>query len=631
MIKIYLMITWMFCIYSCRPAHPSEKVSPAEGLQTRLLQGWNTWNNPSVLYYVYMPDGLALQLVYRNKQGGPYWLHDSYITDTNSTFPERITPLAHAYDGSYTDLVVEWSGMKARVTTATLGDDIVILCTPVGKQQKQHILAIEAGYLWNKPGSVVRKKGYIRATGVSGKINVYTTAAETDYKIPLNTPYFSFHSDQEAAVSSGKRRSMVEIKNIISQQQEAHALRMARYGESAEVYNAIQSVIAWNMIYDAFNNRGFSSVSRVWNEAWGGYILFDWDTYFIALMAALDNKNLAYANAIAITDAITDHGFIPNVKSTFATSNDRSQPPVGSLICRMIYDRYGEKWFLEAVYPNLLSWNRWWPQYRDNKGFLSWGSDPHPQGMDPHTRQAALFESGLDNSPLFDEAVFDENKNMLDQASVGLMGMYVADCNNLAEIADILGRADDVQELRKRSRQYGDKLQELWDEESGIYRDKDLRTGKFSSHLSPTNFYPLLGKIPDQHQAERMIKEHLMNAHEFCGTWMIPSIARDDPAFADNSYWRGRIWAPMNFLVYMGLTQYDLPDARRMLAGKSKALLLKSWLDEKRIFENYNAVTGAGNDVPNSDSFYAWGGLLGFIALMEEGYWTNLQAKNTNK
>ncbi|WP_425460037.1 MGH1-like glycoside hydrolase domain-containing protein [Exilibacterium tricleocarpae] len=33
----------------------------------------------------------------------------------------------------------------------------------------------------------------------------------------------------------------------------------------------------------------------------------------------------------------------------------------------------------------------------------------------------------------------------------------------------------------------------------------------------------------------------------------MPSIARNDPSFKDNTYWRGRIWAPMNFLGSVGL------------------------------------------------------------------------------
>ena len=37
------------------------------------------------------------------------------------------------------------------------------------------------------------------------------------------------------------------------------------------------------------------------------------------------------------------------------------------------------------------------------------------------------------------------------------------------------------------------------------------------------------------------------------------------------------------------------------------------------VFENYNALTGEGDDVVRSDKFYHWGALLGYIALIENG------------
>ena len=39
------------------------------------------------------------------------------------------------------------------------------------------------------------------------------------------------------------------------------------------------------------------------------------------------------------------------------------------------------------------------------------------------------------------------------------------------------------------------------------------------------------------------------------------------------------------------------------------------------VHENYNAATGEGNDVPNSNPFYHWGALTGLIGLMDEGLW----------
>ncbi|NJM94357.1 MAG: hypothetical protein HC842_06575 [Cytophagales bacterium] len=400
----------------------------------------------------------------------------------------------------------------------------------------------------------------------------------------------------------------------------------AQYGHLATAYDAMQNVMAWNVFYEANGDRAIASVSRMWNEAWGGYIIFDWDTYFAGVMAAVDNKALAYSNAKAITDAITTEGFVPNAEASWGRkTHDRSQPPVGSLCVRLIYDRYKEKDLLEAVYDKLLSWNRWWPQAREQQGFLSWGSNPTELMITPgekgNTKHSAMLESGLDNSPLFDEAQFDTTTHLLRLASVDLISLYIADCKELAYLAAELGRKEDVQELLKRGEAYGKKLQELWDEQTGIFRDLDLATGEFSTHLAPTNFYPLLAGVATPEQAQRMVKEHLMNPQEFYGEWMLPSISRRDPAFGDNSYWRGRVWAPMNFLVYLGLRQYNLPEAQRLLADRSVALIEKGWLQGGRVFENYNSVTGEGDDVRNSDPFYSWGGLLGLIGLMEYGYW----------
>ncbi len=75
----------------------------------------------------------------------------------------------------------------------------------------------------------------------------------------------------------------------------------------------------------------------------------------------------------------------------------------------------------------------------------------------------------------------------------------------------------------------------------------------------------------------------------------------------------------MNFLVYLGLRNYNLRRARADLAERSYKLLMKSWQSDHAIYENYNSITGAGNDVRSSDANYHWGALLGVISLMEQG------------
>jgi len=197
--------------------------------------------------------------------------------------------------------------------------------------------------------------------------------------------------------------------------------------------------------------------------------------------------------------------------------------------------------------------------------------------------------------------------------------MYIMDCHSLSEIAVILDRKNDAGELDKRAEEYTRRLSSLWDEHTGIFLNRRIDTEEKSYRLSPANFYPMLAKACTQQQAERMIKEHYFNPKEFYGEYVIPSIARNDPAFGDNDYWRGRIWGPMNFLLYMGMQNYTLPDARADLIARSKALLMKNWKADGGVYENYNSVTGTGGDVNSADAFYHWGALLTFMEFVERG------------
>ena len=623
-LKKFAILTLMVCVLSACNNQKTKTVKDKSSLQESILPGWNTWNNPNLLSFVKMPEGLSLRVTYRKKKGGPYWVDQAYVTGPQINFQEKITPIAHAYDGSYIELNLEWQGMKTKIKTARDGDDIFILVTPDTVPENPHFLVLEAGILWNlSEGKVTNRKDFMEAELNSGKMAIRSVNEPIGLDFPLPTAHLTFRSEVENAFYTGKERNLDEIKAIVERGKAKFDSGKAKYNELADAYEAMQAVLSWNLFYDAQNKRAITSVSRVWNEAWGGYIIFDWDTYFAALMLSLDQKELAYSNAIAITSSLTEQGFVPNVEASFGVKSfDRSQPPVGSMVCKLIFDKYQEKWFLQEVYQNLLTWNRWWDKHRNNQGFLSWGSDPHPKGMDDsNSKHAAMLESGLDNSPLFDDAVFNTETHTLELADAGLMGLYVADCNYLSEIATILGKADEAKELKERSAKYGEKLKELWDNESGIFRDKYTDRNEFSKHLAPTNFYPLIAGVATQEQAERMMKNYFFNPKEFFGDFMIPSISRSDPAFSDNNYWRGRIWAPMNFLVYMGLRNYNLPEARKALVDKSQELILKEWRQNRHVYENYNSVTGIGGDVNSSDAFYSWGGLLSFIALMDQGYY----------
>ncbi len=116
-----------------------------------------------------------------------------------------------------------------------------------------------------------------------------------------------------------------------------------------------------------------------------------------------------------------------------------------------------------------------------------------------------------------------------------------------------------------------------------------------------------------------MVREQLMNPEEFWGEFVIPATPRTEKAFDNQEYWRGRIWGPMNFLVYLGMRNYDFAEARGQLVEKSRNLFLKEWKTNRHVHENYNAKLGVGDDVTSSDPFYHWGALLVFMDALRQG------------
>jgi hypothetical protein len=602
-----------------------------EQMQRELAKGWNTWDTRSVLTHVFLPYGSAVDIQLIDREGNR---EGKFLVGARGKDVPVLHPGPHTFDGAYTDITVDWKGLKLRVQSAAEGHKNVILITPLEGSAKGGKVVVCPQAVWFRVNRIDVKDNTFKISPfgedfafqsvVKGKL------AETKGKeITLSV-------DEPVVVCIDCDMELAEAQSFIQSHIDAFVeVNRQKYGEYYEVYNAMQNVLAWDNIFDPTINRVITPVSRIWNVGWssnptlGGFVLFCWDTYFASMMLSTGSKELAYANAAEITDAITENGFVPNF---YAVNNyksrDRSQPPVGSMAVWMIYEKYKEKWFLELVYDKLLTWNRWWDKNRQTDGLLCWGSSPfdkvtyrwwETEGV--NATEGGALESGLDNSHMYDDIPFDTEKHQQKLNDAGLSSLYIMDCDLLAKIAAELGRSGDARELKDRSSLYRNNMAKTWDEQTGFYYNRRTDTGELNRRISPTNFYPLLAGVPTQEQAKRMIDEHLFNPEEFWGEWVIPATPRNDPAYSDNTYWRGRIWAPLNFLVYMGLRNYDLPEARKALSEKSKDLLLKSWLRHGYVFENYSAESGIGDDVQNSDKFYHWGALLGFITLIEEGYY----------
>jgi putative isomerase len=592
-------------------AQPSEY----SALQQKLCKGWNTWSYGSMASHVLLPEGLALKVNLRQANIGTprdnqYFMHEFVVNNDG-----MVQPIAHTFDGAYTEFLVNnWKGNTIRIQSVTGSDNTIsILVTPEGKQGTPYTVELETGIMWNRAGNLESKGNFINASFAKSSYQIRSTSTQVQNIYPYLTPSMVCKGGTEMAFYTGAEKSLDSIKTEIAQANQRYLKYAERYGDKAEAFLGIQTALGWNTLYDVQKDRIVTPVTRGWNEAWQGSVLFNWDTYFAALLYSLDNKEYAYATVFSVTNG---NPLSPSVQQNQYPGKTgiggMTQPPVGSMVCWMIYEKYKEKWFLKEVYDKLLSWNRWWLENRLNKGFLAWG------GSSLHN---AALESGLDNSPMYE----DENMKMLqvgknslmNLADVGLNSMYAMDCQFLAKIAKELGKPADEKELLARATLYKDQVQKLWSEKDGIFLNKHTDTDQFAKRLSPTLFYPMLAGIPTQKQVDRMLKDHYFNPSEFYGKYIIPSCPYNDPNY-NNDYWRGSIWGPMNLLVYLGLKEYN-PKAANELAERSYQLYLKAWKENHLVLENINSEKGVDNlkDQKNADPLYHWGALMGIMKFLE--------------
>lgn len=402
------------------------------------------------------------------------------------------------------------------------------------------------------------------------------------------------------------------------------------YGGSAE---AITNNLFWTTLYQNGYHRFYTPAGRGWifprpDGQLDDWTIFEWDSFFNSLEASIESNHVAFDIVRSVLETQYENGNIPNWRSRYGGTPDRSQPPVGSYVVLKLFLKTGQIEFIKEAYPYLVKWHRFWTTVlpdgrirRDGNanGLLEWGCDLQLTAEEVPSwekeasgQQKARWESGQDDLPNWDEATFNEQTGTLEMDCVDLNSLYALDSYCLSQLAAFLGRESDQKEFLneyEKTKKLMNNL--LWNEKEGFYLDRHW-DGRFSSRRAASNFYPLIARIPEESQALKMIK-HLLNPTEFWGDYVIPTIARDDPAYSDQQYWRGTVWPPTNYLVYQGLKAYGYDQIAADLAEKSSDLFLRIWKNYALCPENFDSRTGE----PGGQRYQSWGPLFALMAVEE--------------
>ena len=390
----------------------------------------------------------------------------------------------------------------------------------------------------------------------------------------------------------------------------AKSISQAAQNSPANPLTALRDILGWNSLWDGVNKRAYTACSRNWDMGkFGGFGVWLTDTGLNAMLLSSLEPEMARENFNAIMSHQTTQGNFPCLVTGHDAWLDRTQPPLTSLFVWQAFQQDGDVKWLKDYYAKLARNHAWWWKNRDgnHNGILEYGSSQVGQGLYIGTKLAAKDESFMDNSPMHDEATWQEKSRTLDMEDVGLNSLLALDAEILAKITSTIEKPKAAEKHSATAQQLREKIsQHFWDEKRQVFANR-LWSGKFADAITPTSFYPLLCRAASKAQTKAMLKT-LQSETYFGGKFGLPSVARQHPSFQDDVYWRGRIWPILNWLVWLSLKRQGEWKAAQALREKSINLFHQSWKD-RHAPENFNANDGRPTG-PDTDLFYSWTALL---------------------
>ncbi|QSF54779.1 MGH1-like glycoside hydrolase domain-containing protein [Brevundimonas fontaquae] len=351
------------------------------------------------------------------------------------------------------------------------------------------------------------------------------------------------------------------------------------------------------------NDRGGYTVpnGRVYPFQW------NWDSAFVALGFATFDRDRAWVEIETLFKAQWTDGFLPHIvfwqddpgyfpgperwaSGTDPLTSGITQPPVAATVVRALWDQGGvaDRPRLEALFPKLMAWHRWFWRYRDRSGqglvvaLHPWetGRDNAPEwdrpgaaidasDVAPYVRRdtshldASMRPTALEYDryvALLDfgrERGWDHGRiaaeNPFQVADVGLTMILLRADRDLLALAEALGRQDDASDLRERIALAEQGVDWLWNEEVGAYGSRDLLTGEPSGFITSASFLSFYAGLKHPDRDARLLG-HLDRIGARV-RYLTPSLDPADPGFDMMRYWRGPVWAVVNYMIGQGLAE----------------------------------------------------------------------------
>jgi len=504
---------------------------------------WGTYNNPSMGDHVQLPSGAAFTTT----------LVDTATNDTlgdilvyRDAQPAITTVGPHSYNGSdATSLRLDrWGGRACTIVLATTtsadGADLYYTAAANGTDCATLALVVGPTVLFGHAGGAVRVAPGVLRIDMPGFPSVVGYSTTGDDGVPFPNASLPVYWALPLAAgtvgfSTGANVSVTHMSAAIAAALASQTASYSRFGDLADVYEAMQSVLAWNTAYTPYEGV-ITPVSRGWDYG-SGYVLFHWDTELAAWMLGMEDasRDLAFNNIMQIVLAATLEGMIPNYASGVDKSYDRTEPQLGAQVVVRLRDRWHADWLYELLFDPLMGAHNWTWAMRMGGGDLAPGATLFVVGTNPtappgdwatNTMQGARYESGMDDSPMYDgvdnglgPVTFDNvTTHTMQLYDVGMTSYFMAEASALMTMAAALGRTAEYALLRQRLDVVAASVEAaLWDNNTGMYANR-LFNGTFYPRISPTSFFPMLSGLPSRDRVLSHLLPLLRSPEGFCVT-----------------------------------------------------------------------------------------------------------------
>ncbi len=377
---------------------------------------------------------------------------------------------------------------------------------------------------------------------------------------------------------------------------------------------------------------------------------WNWDSAFVAMGFATWDGDRALTELERLVEGQWPDGMIPHVvfhrpsdtyfpgPEVWGTEASRpaggpptsglTQPPVFATALRFVWEALPDDACREhraraaRLYRAAMAWHRWWIAARDPEGtglvavLHNWetGSDNSPawdaalarvptttstkiRRKDTGHVDAAMRPRDIDYQryihlvDTYRETGWDAPRQWtvasFKIAEVQTTAILARATEDLAALSGALGEGRDAAELGDMRRRLCAGLARQWRPALGRFVSHDLVAGHDIETATHAGFVPLLALDLDAPTRAAVAAE--------LTRWLgdvrlgLPTVPRASPEFEPKRYWRGPVWAIVNWLLILGLSRNGRPD----LAERLRADTLTA-IERAGFAEHFDPLTGEG-------------------------------------